>query len=115
MQRLNRYNAACATALAGCGQGVDADKLSDQERAELRKRALEWLLADLAHWSAQSKSDKPQERARAEQRLRQWQQDADLAGVRGDALAKLPEGEAAAWKKLWADVDAVQKQTEGKK
>ena len=32
---------------------------------------------------------------------------ADLAGVRGDALAKLSEAERAPWKKLWDDVDAL--------
>src|SRR4029077_14799319 len=28
-----RYNAACAAALAGCGQGKDAGELDDKERA----------------------------------------------------------------------------------
>jgi hypothetical protein len=40
--------------------------------------------------------------------MRQWQSDADLAGVRGGAaLAKLPEGERKQWVKLWADVAAL--------
>ena len=43
----HRYNAACAAALAGCGQGVDADKLDAKERARLRQQALDWLRADL--------------------------------------------------------------------
>jgi hypothetical protein len=30
-----------------------------------------------------------------------------LAGVRGDALAKLPEAEREAWKKLWEQVDGL--------
>ena len=41
-----------------------------------------------------------------QQRLREWQQDADFAGVRGEALAKLPEAERKAWQQLWADVEA---------
>jgi tetratricopeptide (TPR) repeat protein len=115
MQRQHRYNAASAATLAGCGQGVDTDKLSDEERAGLRQQALNWLHADLTHWSERSKSDKPQERAEAQKTLRHWQLDADLTGVRGDTLAKLPEAEAAAWKKLWAKVDALLKQLESKK
>ena len=39
----HRYNAACAAALAGCGQGKDADKLDGRERGRLRRQALDWL------------------------------------------------------------------------
>jgi hypothetical protein len=46
----HRYNAACSAALAGCGQGADADKPDDQERARLRQQALAWLRADPAAW-----------------------------------------------------------------
>jgi hypothetical protein len=37
--------------------------------------------------------------------LAHWLKDADLAGVRGDALAKLPETERQPWRDLWAEVD----------
>src|SRR5262249_30096661 len=43
----HRYNAACAAALAGCGQGKDADKFDGKERARLRRQALDWLRAAL--------------------------------------------------------------------
>jgi Tfp pilus assembly protein PilF len=114
LRRSRRYNAACAAALASGGQGKDTDKLSDDEKAGLRQQALEWLKADLALLSVQSKSDKLQEKAQPQQKLRHWLQDADLAGVRADALVSLPNAEAAAWKKLWADLDAVLKQVESK-
>ena len=40
--------------------------------------------------------------------LKHWQADPDLAGVRGpEALAKLPETERQAWKKLWDDAADV--------
>ena len=39
----HRYNAACAAALAGCGQGKDAAELPAEESARLRKQALDWL------------------------------------------------------------------------
>jgi serine/threonine-protein kinase len=105
-----RYNAACVAALAGCGQGKDADKLDDKERALLRNRALEWLRADLGYWTKQAESNKANDRALVEKTLRHWQEDADLAGIRDEAaVAKLAEGEQEACKKLWADVEAVLK------
>jgi hypothetical protein len=40
--------------------------------------------------------------------LQHWQQDPDLASVRGDkALAAMPAEERDAWRKLWADVAAL--------
>jgi hypothetical protein len=101
----NRYNAACAAALAGCGQGEDAGKLEDKERARLRKQALDWLRADLTAW--RSLLDKGPEKARPAivKQLRHWQKDDDLAGVRDEGpVARLPEAERVAWQRLWADV-----------
>ena len=43
--------------------------------------------------------------------VQDWQKDSDLAGVRGEALAKLPDTERASWEKLWAEVAAVLKKT----
>ena len=37
--------------LAGRGQGDDANKLSDKERARWRRQALEWLRQDLNWWA----------------------------------------------------------------
>jgi serine/threonine-protein kinase len=106
----HRYNAARAAALAGCGQGKDADKLDEKERARLRQRAREWLRADLALWAKQADNDNPKAREAVQQQLKHWQTDADLAGVRDkDALAKLPGEEQEAWRKLWGDVSAVLK------
>jgi serine/threonine-protein kinase len=111
-----RYDAACAAALAGCGQGKDNPKPDDKERARLRQQALDWLKADLALWTKQADSDKPKERAAVQQKMKHWQADADLAGVRDkDALAKLPEAERDAWRKLWNGVATVLKNVEGSK
>jgi serine/threonine-protein kinase len=110
MERGHRYNAACAAALAGCGQGKDADSLNEQERARLRQQAVAWLRADLAYWSKQAASAEPAGRAPLQQTLEHWQQDADLAGLRDpDAVAKLPAGEREACRQLWADVAALLK------
>jgi hypothetical protein len=114
MERQHRYNAACAAALAGCGQGNDADKLHDKDLVRLRKQALGWLRADLAYWRKQVDSAKHDERARAQQTLKHWQADADLAGVRGkESLAKLPEAERQEWENLLAEVEALRQRATG--
>ncbi len=110
----HRYNAACAAALAGCGQGEGAGKLNEEQRASLRKQALDWLRADLTAWTKQVETDKPQARATALAKLTHWQKDADLVGVRDrDALAALPEAERAAWLRLWAEVAALRERAGG--
>jgi Tfp pilus assembly protein PilF len=110
LQAARRYSAACAAALAGCGQGKDAAELDDAERARLRRQALDWLTADLAVWA--KVADNTADRPRLRQKMQHWQQDSDFAGVRdAAALAKLPEAERAAWQKLWADVADLLKRT----
>jgi Flp pilus assembly protein TadD len=108
----HRYNAACTAAQAGCGQGKDDPRPDDKERTRLRQQALGWLRADLALWSKQASGTQALRRA-AQKALELWQKDTDLAGVRDDAaLEKLPEGERAEWKKLWAEVAALLKKGE---
>jgi tetratricopeptide (TPR) repeat protein len=109
----HRYSAACSAALAATGQGEDAAKLDDQEKARLRKQSLDWLRADLVLRGKQLESGKPGDRAAVQQALQHWQQDTDLAGLRNAAaLTKLPAEERAAWAKLWADVAALLKKAE---
>jgi tetratricopeptide (TPR) repeat protein/tRNA A-37 threonylcarbamoyl transferase component Bud32 len=115
LEAAHRYNGACATALAGSGQGKDADTVGDQERAGLRQLALDWLKAELVVRKQQVRSGVPKDRAQAQQKLRHWQRDPDLAGVRGEALAKLPDAEAAAWKQLWAEVGNLLERPENEK
>jgi serine/threonine protein kinase/Flp pilus assembly protein TadD len=99
-----RNNAACAAALASCGAGADASKLTNTERAALRKQALDYLRADLDLRRAQLEKE-PTEVAK---KMRHWLDDSDFTGVRGpDALAKLPDAERADWQKLWADVQRL--------
>jgi superkiller protein 3 len=104
----HRYNAACAAALAASGAGKDADKLTDEGRAGLRRQALTWLRADLAAWAQLLEKGPPQARPVVQRVLRHWQKDADLAGLRDNAaLAKLPQAERQACVTLWAEVAAL--------
>jgi tetratricopeptide (TPR) repeat protein len=104
-QTLARYNAARAAA----GE-ADAGKLTDKEKSSLRQQALAWLRDNLKHYTGQLKGSDATQRAAVEKTLKNWQEDADLASVReAKALAKLPEGERAAWQQLWADVAALLK------
>jgi serine/threonine-protein kinase len=103
----HRYNAACAAALAGCGQGTDAAPGDGKERSRLRRQALDWLRAGLAAWGKRLDNAPDEVRTAAEQALRHWQQDADFAHVRGAALTKLPEAERQAWQNLWHEIQAL--------
>src|SRR5262249_43430121 len=88
----HRYDAACAAALAACGQGKDAADPEDKGRASMRQKALGWLRADLALRTKQLESGKPADRKEAQGLLQAWLQDPDFAGLRGaEALGRLPE------------------------
>ncbi len=111
----SRYNAACAAALAGCGQGKDADQCGAKERARLRRQAVEWLHADLAAYRRLLEKEPDKAGPAVHERMRHWQQDTDFAGVRGpEALARLPEAERQEWQKLWADVAEMLDRAEGR-
>jgi tetratricopeptide (TPR) repeat protein len=107
-----RVGAARAAARTAAGDGLDCAGLGDAERAELRRRALDWLRADLADWE---KAVAGKDNRAAAQALRGWRTVRDLATVRDEpALARLPEPERAAWRRFWADVAAVARKVEGK-
>jgi tetratricopeptide (TPR) repeat protein len=95
--------AACAAALAGCGQGQDVATLGIKERARLRSQALNWLRPELDRWDHLS----DQARFAAAKTLQGCLVNPDFVGVRGkEALAKLPEAERSTWQKLWADAES---------
>jgi serine/threonine-protein kinase len=110
LQQQHRYRAACVAALAGSGQGKDAQTLSDQERARLRRQALTWLRADLKAYDQLLNKNADTGRAVVSQRMQHWQRDGDFDGVRGpDALDGLPEAERQEWQDLWQEVEALRK------
>jgi tetratricopeptide (TPR) repeat protein len=81
-----RYHAACAAAMAGCGQGKDDPPPDDTETAKLRQKANEWLKADLAARMKRLEGSNPQDRA-----------------------GLVPAQEQNVWQALWADVAAFLK------
>jgi hypothetical protein len=71
-------------------------------------------------WTGCARTSRPGPKRRtapeARQKLRQWQQDADLAGVRDQgALAKLPQAERARWRQFWSDVADLLQKTDARK
>jgi Flp pilus assembly protein TadD len=109
----NRYNAACAAALAGCGQGKDEPAPDEAAKARWRKQATDWLKADLVAWSKILDSGPPQARQAISQTLQHWKADSDLAGLRDEAgLAKLPADEQEAYHALWDEVNRLLKRAQ---
>jgi serine/threonine-protein kinase len=103
-----RYHAARAAAVAGCGQGKDADQLHDEKRAFLRRQALNWLRQDLTWSGKQLDGGKAKTYDWIRPWLQFWLVDPDLAVVRDPAaLAKLPDSEREQWRRLWTDVAAL--------
>lgn len=101
------YNAACAAALAGRGDGVDAPA-DPAGRIALRAKAMGWLRADLALHNKQAASDDPAQRQATAARLEHWLADRDLAGLRqGQGRIGMPAAERGEWDALWADVRAT--------
>jgi tetratricopeptide (TPR) repeat protein len=114
LRAAHRYNAACAAALAGCGQGTDPGQLDDQERTRLRQQALSWLRADLAAWRKQLEGSPASFRPIVRQAMQHWLADRDFASVRGPAaLDRLPRSERQHWETLWAEVEELFAHTDG--
>jgi serine/threonine-protein kinase len=104
----NRYDAACSAALAGAGQGEREPPLDGREKSRWRKRAVEWLAADLVRLADQARAGTPADRAEVAQKLLHWKSDPDLAGIRdATALGLLPADEQKACRALWSEVDAL--------
>jgi serine/threonine protein kinase/Flp pilus assembly protein TadD len=102
----HRYDAACAAAQAGCGQGKDADTLNAKERADLRRQALAWLRADLTAWRELLEKEPGKVRPVLAEKMQHWQKDSALAGVRSEkGLKQLPPAERGAWRQLWTKVE----------
>ncbi len=109
-QQQYRYSAAIAAILAAAGQSKNEPSLDDAAKAELRRKALEWLKAEQIA-CAKLVHSRSFTSLKDIQRLANWKKDKDLASIRDRAeLAKLPPEERTAFDKLWADVSAIETQ-----
>jgi tetratricopeptide (TPR) repeat protein/tRNA A-37 threonylcarbamoyl transferase component Bud32 len=106
---MNRFQAARAAARAGTEEGVGRMSESEVEsRLKWRRRAIEWLHADLEASKAILDSGTASLRAGVARRLSRWRVDPDLASIRDEpALSTLPEAERSSLRKLWDDVGSA--------
>jgi eukaryotic-like serine/threonine-protein kinase len=111
----NRYQAARAAALAGCGLGNDNPSPDDAARERLRQQALDWLSAELTAVAHLHKNGTPRERGEIPKRLGRWQVDPAWFGLRADAaLGSLPVAERQALRDLWSRVETLRQQAGGR-
>ncbi|HTU23366.1 MAG TPA: tetratricopeptide repeat protein, partial [Gemmataceae bacterium] len=104
----HRIYAACAAALAGCGQGEGAEKLTEAERAGWRKQALAWLRSDLEVLRKRSERGSEGLRGDVRKTLRRCRDNPALAGLRDTKdIEKLPKQEGEAWRRFWDEVNEV--------
>src|SRR5262249_52213844 len=90
------------------------EKLAEKERARWRRQALTWLRSDLTLRTRQLESGKPADRADVQEKVRHWQWDPSLIGLRDPAdVAKLPADERQACRQLWAEVEALLARADG--
>ncbi len=109
----NRFNAACAAALAGCGRGDDVSGLAEADLKALREQARELLQFDLAEWIKRLADGTLADPILAQRMLASWRQNSHLAGLRDPrALNKLPPAERQQWRALWQKVAEIEKSSE---
>jgi tetratricopeptide (TPR) repeat protein len=103
----HRYNAACS-AVAAAGLRGEAPHPAADERSALRRKALDWLRADLDLRQKQAASADQAERRTSATTLLRWLQDPDLAGpLPGVGREGWAKEEMADWDSFWADVKAT--------
>jgi tetratricopeptide (TPR) repeat protein/serine/threonine protein kinase len=111
----HRYRAACAAALAAAGQGKDAGRLAEEDRAKLHRQALGWLRADLKRLAQQSATDSPAAILDAIDQWSHWLGNPELAAVREETdLVKRSLPERQEWRKFWVEVRCLHAHAEAR-
>ena len=101
---MNRFQAARAAALAGCGQGEGAGELDDETREALRLAAAEWLREELRLISSRLGEDGEIARRLLAAALIEWRDCPELAAVReARELERWSPLERDDWRELWAE------------
>jgi serine/threonine-protein kinase len=102
----HRFNAARAAALATCGVGVDASRLSTVERTPWRRQVLDWLRAELAASDKLLEAKTAPSRDLARKVLANWKSDPDMSGLRDpSAIDTFSMDERNECLALWQAVD----------
>jgi serine/threonine-protein kinase len=105
--RSDRSDGARSAARTAAGRAPDDDSPDDARCAGLRQQALGWLKAELQGLERKLEQDGEKARPVLAEIVLEWQRSPDLAGVRDpQALARLPEAEARAWRDFWKGVTA---------
>ena len=100
-----RFHAACSALLASRGISEDAIMLTDEEKAGYRKRALEWLRADLESWNKLHRRSDAAAQAGIAQIVSAWRKNPQLSTVRdGGRWNELSQEERSEWQTLWMNV-----------
>jgi hypothetical protein len=99
------YYAAASASMAARGEG-DGARLTDEQRAALRKQALTWMREHLVFYENRVR-DKDLI-SQVHEHLTYAGTDNWFAGVRDDKqLANLPESEQKEWTQLWSDLASL--------
>ena len=104
-QAQHHYNAARSAALAASGGGKDEPPPDEATEPAFADRLSIGSRASCPCGGGSKMTEEPGSKETVAQNLRHWKTDADLAGIRDELLALLPEGERSAFKQLWSDVD----------
>src|SRR5262249_47488976 len=109
----DRWLVARIAVLAGTGQGADAPPGS--ERPQYRQMALQILQQHVREQGKLLEANREANCYTVQLNLRRLRTHNDLSSVRPPALDSLPADERREWQQLWADVDRLLQQAEGKR
>ena len=110
-----RYNAACTSALAGCGHG-DAATLPNERRSQLRKQALGWPAQELTDLAKLGQNGDAEARKEVARKLRHIVKADGFNGVReAKSLETLDPAERQEWEAYWKDLTELLERMENEK
>jgi eukaryotic-like serine/threonine-protein kinase len=110
----NRYEAARAAALAGCGLGKDDPVTDSSARERFCAQSLDWLNAELSSVAELLDKGAPRERDEIPRRLGRWQVDPAFAVLRDRAASGAPGWALRHMSRdVWTRVETLRQQARG--